>query len=131
MLAAARPRSISGPESPPLRRLSLPADHGPPRPSADAIVIHDLDSAILADVNAFDRAWMLGTWRVAWSTLPMWKVSFLVYSLWMLTAVETQCVSPPDEPYKANARRLDNVHRTCGHHVVDGDHGLGRRVLPH
>jgi hypothetical protein len=34
------------------------------------IAIHEIGAPAL---SVFDRAWMLGTWRVAWSTLPMWK----------------------------------------------------------
>lgn len=79
MLAAARPHSIAGPESPKSEHSHLPPDplevagHAL-HPPAGAIELHDLDSMVLADVGGFDRSWMLGTWHVAWSTLPMWKV---------------------------------------------------------
>lgn len=73
--------SISTPgQGPVAERASAAVSSIPVQPSSDAaedgrgIVIHDLESEVLADPDAFDRAWMLGTWNVAWSTLPMWKV---------------------------------------------------------
>lgn len=52
----------------------------PTSPSSPAITIHPPGSAhaSLRDAqdgaDGFDRAWFMGTWNVAWSTLPMWKV---------------------------------------------------------
>ena len=40
----------------------------PPR-SADPALRDAQDGS-----DGFDRAWFMGTWNVAWSTLPMWKV---------------------------------------------------------
>lgn len=33
------------------------------------------DSTLADGPNGFDRKWFMGTWGVAWSTLPMWNVS--------------------------------------------------------
>jgi hypothetical protein len=53
------------------------------------IQIHEPGSthASLVDgPGGFDRTWFLGTWGVAWSTLPMWNVgcftgAFLTFTL--------------------------------------------------
>ncbi|RSH87331.1 hypothetical protein EHS25_003240 [Saitozyma podzolica] len=51
----------------------------PTSPSSPSITIHPPGSAdaSLRDAqdgaDGFDRAWFMGTWNVAWSTLPMWK----------------------------------------------------------
>lgn len=56
----------------------------PPReagePSAPAIEVHEPGSKhpSLADgPGGFSREWFMGKWGVAWSTLPMWKVSLV------------------------------------------------------
>ncbi|CAD6564732.1 MAG: hypothetical protein TREMPRED_000259 [Tremellales sp. Tagirdzhanova-0007] len=46
--------------------------------SAPSIAVHQPGSShpSLADgPDGFDRMWLMGKWGVAWSTLPMWKVS--------------------------------------------------------
>ena len=44
--------------------------------SVHHIAIHEPGSSHPTLCQGFDHQWLMGTWEVVWSTLPMWKVGF-------------------------------------------------------